>query len=67
MNISNIPLKYRIALEALRMIASGEVKATKTFAYDIRKKMLDMPNIREEFFDIKIDKKCNIVVEGKRV
>ena len=39
MNISNIPLKYRIALEALRMIASGEVKATKIFAYDIRKKI----------------------------
>ena len=57
---SNIPLKYRIAMEALRMIAFGEVKATKVFAATVRRQLLDMPNNREEFFNIEIDKNGHI-------
>ena len=62
---SNIPLKYRIAMEALRMIAHGEVKATKIFAGTVRHKLLDMPNTREEFFNIEIDKNGHISVKDR--
>ena len=64
---SNIPLKYRIAMEALRMIAHGEVKATKIFAGTVRNKLLDMPNMRDMMFDIKIDKNGNITAEEKEI
>ena len=62
---SNIPLKYRIAMEALRMIAHGEVKATKIFAGTVRHKLLDMPNTREEFLNIEIDKNGHISVKDR--
>lgn len=62
---SNIPLKYRIAMEALRMIEYGEVKATKVFAGTVRRKLLDMPNTREEFLNLKIDKNGNISVKDR--
>ena len=67
MNISNIPLKYRIAMEALRMIEYGEVKATKVFAGTVRRKLLDMPNMLDKFFVIKIDKNGNITAEEKEI
>ena len=62
---SNIPLKYRIAMEALRMIAHGEVKATKIFAGTVRHRLLDMPNTREEFLDLEIDKNGHISVKDR--
>ena len=64
---SNIPLKYRIAMEALRMIEHGEVKATKVFAGIVRHKLQDMPNTREEFLNLEIDKNGNISVKDREV
>lgn len=64
---SNIPMKYRIAMEALRMIGFGEVKATKVFASTVRRQLLDMPNTREEFLNLEIDKNGHISVKDREV
>lgn len=64
---SNIPLKYMIAMEALRMIEHGEVKATKVFAGIVRYRLQDMPNTYSEEYLIEIDKYGNISVKDREV
>ena len=62
---SNIPLKYRIAMEALRMIASDEVKGKTNFAAKVRNKLMSIPNTREDAIFIEIDKNGKIAVFEK--